>query len=183
MNMGKRFLLILLSLFVFTGSAFAYSTPRWFKMPISVYIVGDNPTALNAFKSWQVASGGSVRFIFKESKNFESRCNITVSMVDSLPDGEPYHIDRSQTIFGNTDYFVQNGYFYKANISLARNGGAKNTPYTKANLRANALRAVGEVIGISPIASRNAVMSIDANPVRTSITADDIKALNLIYKP
>lgn len=183
MNMGKRFLLILLSLFVFAGSAFAYSTPRWFKMPVSVYIAGNNPVVVNAFKSWQAASGGAVRFVFRDSKNLESRCNIVVSTVESLPDGEPYLIDRQQTIFGNTDYYVKKGYFYKANIVLARNGGEKNTTYTKTNLRANALRAVGEVIGIKPFNSRTAVMSVEANPNRTSITAEDVKALKFIYKP
>lgn len=183
MNMGKRFLLILLSLFVFAGSAFAYGTPRWFKMPVSVYVAGNNPTIVNAFKSWQTASGGAVRFVFRESKNLESRCNITVAYTDSLPEGVPYHVEQLHTIFGNTDYYIQKGYFYKTKIILAKKGGEKYTPYSKTAMRANALRAVGEAIGIQPLNVNNAVMGANFNSDKTSITAADIKALKLLYKP
>ena len=183
MYMGKRFLLILLSLFMFTGAAFAYGNPRWFKMPVSVYSPDNDAIVLNAFKSWQTASGGCVRFVFRSSANLQSRSNITVTYTDSLPDGAAYSVTRNYTIFGNTDYYVKNGYFYKTQITIAKNGGEENKPFSKSELRAIALRAVGEAIGVKPLNSSNSVMSAETDYSQTSLSANDVRAVNKLYRP
>lgn len=182
MYMGKKFLLILLSLFMFVGQAFAYGNPRWFKMPVSVYTPGNNAVVINAFKSWQTASDGSIRFVFRSSANMESLSNITVSFVEELPDGAAYSISRKSTIFGNTDYYSKNGYFYKTYIVIARKGGEDKKEFSKSELQAIALRAAGEAIGVVPFKSSKAIMSDESDYSRTSITGDDVKALNRLYK-
>lgn len=182
-NMGKRFLLILLSLFVFAGASFAYGTPRWFKMPVSVYVSSNDLVLLNAFKSWQNASGGVVRFLFHTSKNTEALSNISVSFVDELPEGIPYRVDRKTTIFGNTDYYSKNGYFYKAQIYIARRGGEDKKDFSASEIRAISLRAVGEVLGVNPSKDITGVMSPEIDYEKTSVTGSDVKALNSLYRP
>ena len=100
-NMGKRFLLTVLSLFIFAGATLGYSNPRWFSLPISVYIpkTTGSTTISNAFVSWQTESAGIVRFAFKNNKNSASLADITVTFTDRA--STPYTIEKKSTIFNN----------------------------------------------------------------------------------
>ncbi len=185
MNMGKRFLITLLSLFLFAGSAFAYGNPRWFNMPVSVYIQKSNNTAsvTNAFKAWQGASGGTLRFIYRNSKNLESLSNITVSFVDLLPNEDLYKVTPEYSTFGKAHYSTENGFYYKNHIVIARRS-SNGKLLSSSQIYALALRAVGEAVGIKPIdTNTSSVMSKTTNILNNrTITKSDINALYGIYK-
>ncbi len=184
MNMGKRFLITLLSLFLLAGSAFAYDNPRWFTMPISVYIEknNDTETVAKAFKAWQSSSGGALRFLYRSSKNFENISNITVTFVDMLPDGSLYKVTPIYSVVSRAHRNTGKGFFYKNQVVIARktiNGKA----LTSTQIYAIALRAAGEAVGVKPVDNSAAIMSNTSNGLGSrTVTKSDISALNKTYK-
>ena len=182
MYMGKKFLLILISMLVFAGASFAYGNPRWLKMPISVYISkGSGTVAQSAFQEWQSASGNTVRFLYKTSPNTENICNISIGITNNSLGEKGYSVDRKWPVLGNSEYYRNNGFFYKAKITVAT-VDEKGKKYGSDKVRALTLKAVGEALGIVPMENDNILMSTSNNLKVRNITKEDIAALNKLYR-
>ena len=179
-NMGKRFLLTILSLFVFACSTFGYSNPRWFSMPIKVYMpkVSGSTSVSNAFTSWQTESAGTVRFSFRSSKNMASLSDISIMFVEKAD--KPYSVNKRTTVFNNNKEKIRNEYFYKLDIVISKSN-VSGKAYSQSELYAISLRAVGEALGIQADGDKG-VMATDFNITRKKLTSEDIKSLNRVYK-
>ena len=182
MNMGKRFLLTLISIFIFASAALAYENPRWMHMPITVYIPKDtNAVAQNAFKTWQSVSSGTVRFIYKDSANLGKLCNIRVEVIDTPLGDNGYSVEQTAMMFDKTGYYQKNGFFYKTTIKISTKD-ANNKNISNSKMQAIALKAVGEAIGIKPVKDDTVLMSLSDDLKVKKITSKDLDALNKIYK-
>ena len=179
-NMGKRFLLTIISLLIFAGTSFGYSNPRWFRQPISVYVpkVTGNTTVSNAFLSWQTESAGIVRFTFKSNQRAASLADITVTFTNKA--SKPYVIEKKSTVFNANKEDLKNEYFYKLNIIISK-ADAKGKVYSSSELYAIALRAVGEALGVNAVGDKG-VMSNSFNTANKKLTSDDIKLLKKVYR-
>ncbi|MEE3348539.1 MAG: hypothetical protein VZR09_00720 [Candidatus Gastranaerophilaceae bacterium] len=173
MNMGKRFLLTLL-LCVLGSTAFAYDNPRWFNMPISVYApkTAQGTTVMNAYRAWQSASGGTVRFLYRNAENLQPLSNITIQFSDNWISGKPYSITQKYSMFSERRINTKRGFYYKQTITISRND-RYGKPYTGNQLYSIALTAAGESLGVKDLN-----LDLDKNKV----TKDDITALNSVYK-
>lgn len=173
MNMGKRFLLTLL-LCVVGSSAFAYDNPRWFNMPVSVYApkTEQGATVINAYKAWQSASGGTVRFLYRNSENLQPLSNITIKFSDNWISNKPYGISQKYSMFSEKRINTKRGFYYKQTVTISKND-RDGKPYTKNQLYSIALTAAGESLGIKDL-------NVDTD--KRNVSKDDIKALNSVYK-
>ena len=172
MSMIKKILLTLTLIFVFAGSAFAYGSPRWFNIPVSVQVpkTADGTRMMNAFRAWQSASGGAVRFIFRTSNNMADLSDITVSFVPFLNNASGYIVN-----FVYPAISSKSANFYKARIVIATNnsqGGASSD----SEIYVRMLRAAGEAVGVHNY-------NPDSEEQPKTITADDIKQIKALYRP
>ena len=184
-DMGKRFLLVLISLVMFAGSAFAYSNPRWFSLPISVYIPKQKEAAIvtQAFKEWQLNSKSAVRFLFRYSANLASISNINVVFVDNVSGDRPYRVNHSFSQFGTYSRGCKNtNYFYNTDVilPLQKEDGEK---LSKEQLKAIALQAVGVAVGVNLSEDANSVMYKESDFTKTTLSPMDIQAVNEVYRP
>ncbi len=184
MNMGKKLLLFLISFLMFAGSVYAYSIPRWFNMPVSVYLPKqeESDTVTGAFKAWQSASKGTVRFLYRNSKNLAAISNINVGFVDSLPENKAYKINPRFSMSWDTNLYSNSRYYSRMGILIALKDSDGN-PIPENKLYAIALRAVGEALGLDPVKSENSVMFYSDEFKNTNITKDDIAEIMRVYKP
>jgi len=182
--MGKKFLLLLVSLFVFAGSAFAYSTPRWFTLPVSVYLPKTEESVIvtSAFKSWQVNSKSAVRFMFRNSANLASLSNINVRYTDHLPGDKPYVVNHIFRQFGRCRNCQVDKFFYQTDIIIALKD-SDGKKLTANQLKAVALQAVGRAVGVNFVQDRNSVMYEDSDFTKTTLTRYDINAVREVYLP
>ncbi len=181
--MGKRFLLTLISLFVFAGSAFAYGYPRWFTMPITVYMPKQEESVIvtNAFKNWQKGTKSSVRFMFRYSKNLASISNINVIYVNHVLGDKPYKVSHSMAQLGGCrgcgNRFYNNADIYISTV------GEDGVAYTPEKLEAIAMQAIGRVIGLRLNNNASSVMYLNSTFTETSVTQDAYDAVIDLYKP
>ena len=181
--MGKRFLLILVSLFVFTGSAFAYGYPRWFSMPLTVYMPKDeNMVAVqSAFKAWQTGTKSTVRFIFRTSKNLANISNINVIYVDRLPDDNSYVVKNRFAQFGGCRT-CGNRYFNNSDVIIATKDLDGNE-LRPDKIKAVTMQAVGQVVGVPLSDDENSIMFKESDFTKSSVTQDAVKSVWRLYKP
>ena len=160
--MGKRFLLTLLSLFVFAGTCFAYSNPRWFTMPVTVYLPkqAESTYVTNAFKTWQLESKSTVRFLYRKA----------------------YNVSFTLPQFGSARYTMNNKYFYNADIVIALKG-KDGKVLTPKQLNAVALQAVGYAVGIKLNSDKDTVMYKESDFSKNALTPADLQAVHDVYKP
>lgn len=180
--MGKRFLLILISLFVFAGSAFAYGYPRWFTMPVTVYIPKQEEAVVvtNAFKNWQKGTKSCVRFLFRYSKNLASISNVNVIFVENLGN-KPYVVTHRMAQLGGCRG-CGNRFYNNADIYIATKDDSGN-PLSHEKLEAVAMQAVGRVIGLNLTQNSSSVMYANSDFSETSVTPDAFQAVLNLYKP
>ncbi len=183
-KMGKRILLILISFIIFTGAAFAYSTPRWPKMPLCVYIPkqSEGATITNAFKAWQTGSKGTLRFLYRDSANFASISDIVVEFSDEMPDNKPYKLIIRYAASWDTSLEDSPRYYARVGIVIALND-ENGEKISSSKLYAAALRAIGESLGIKPGNAENSVMYVNSDLTQTQLTSEDIAELMNVYKP
>lgn len=181
--MRKKFLLLLVSLLMFTSSAFAYSNPRWFTMPVSVYLPkqAESVIVTNAFKSWQTGSK-CVRFLYKNSANMAAISNINVIFKEQLPKGQLYQVNHRFPQYGNCRTCVRDRFFYHTDIIIALKD-EKGKPLTQKQLNATAMQAVGVAIGVPLNQNEKSIMYKDSEFKSSSLTKDDINAVLRVYKP
>ena len=181
-NMGKRFILSILALFIFAGASLAYENPRWFSMPVKIYSANSENSMLisRAAQSWQTSSGGTVRFTCNNSKNLESLSNITISFINESS-GVPYYINQQYSMFSDKRISTPNGFFYKLNINIyTKNSEGK--AYSQSQLYSITLKAIGEAVGVKPHQEKGVMGSNNDKFSITTVSSDDIKALNKVYK-
>lgn len=184
--MMKKLLLVLGLLLFTAGSVFAYSTPRWMAFPVTVYMPQGTLQAdavKNAFLNWQSNSHSIARFIFKTSNVARKNSNINVEFVKNCEKGEPYEI---REVFTMVPYMVKGeagGFYHHIDLKIATLN-ADGKQYTKQELYAIALQAVGKSLGISCQEGKDykGVMLCDGNYNAKSVTNDDYKALFKVYK-
>lgn len=181
--MGKNLLLLLISLFMFAGSAFAYSNPRWFSMPVSVYLPkqAESVQVTNAFKSWQTNSK-CVRFLYKNSANMAPISNINVIFRDNLPNERLYQVNHRFPQFGACRTCVRDRFFYHTDIIIALKD-AKGKPYSATQLQATAMQAVGVAIGVPLSDDEKSIMYKDSEFKSSTLTKEDINSVLRVYKP
>ena len=170
---------------MFAGSAFAYSNPRWFSLPISVYIPKQEEAAIvtQAFKEWQLNSKSAVRFLFRYSANLASISNINVVFVDNVSGDRPYRVNHSFSQFGTYSRGCKNtNYFYNTDVilPLQKEDGEK---LSKEQLKAIALQAVGVAVGVNLSEDANSVMYKESDFPKTTLSPMDIQAVNGVYRP
>lgn len=181
--MGKRILLILVSLFLFTGSAFAYGYPRWFSMPLTVYMPKtENTVAVqSAFKAWQTGTKSTVRFIFRTSKNLANISNINVIFVDRLSDNKAYIVRNRFAQFGGCRT-CGNRYFNNSDVMIAtKDVDGNELPPDK--IKAVTMQAVGQIVGVPLSEDENSIMFKDSDFTKSSVTQDAVKSVWRLYKP
>lgn len=182
--MGKKFLLILASLFIFAGSASAYSNPRWFTLPVSVYMPKTEQSVIvtDAFKAWQVNSKSAVRFMFRNSANLAPLSNINVSFTEHLQGDRLYVVNPRFRQFGRCRSCANENFFYQTDIIIALRDADGNL-LTDKQLKAVALQAAGRAVGVNFVENKNSVMYQDTDFSNTSLTQEDIKAVRDVYLP
>jgi len=181
--MSKKFLLILISLFMFAGTAFAYSSPRWFTMPVSVYIPKQPEGIIvkNAFWAWQVGTKSCVRFLFKTSPNLAAISSVNVIFTDSLPNNKSYVVEHRFSQFGGSRSSANNFYNYSDVLIATKDASGASIPAGK--LSAIAMQAVGRLIGLPFSSDENSIMYENSDFSDTSLTSDAIESVYRIYKP
>ena len=170
---------------VCAGSTFAQSIPRWFTLPVSVYLPSNtySTSVKNAFSTWQSSSGRLVYFVFKTNPKLETLSNIDVMFMPTYNGGVPYKIQARY----NSNYYSleENGYFRRVGITIyTKNKEGKNL--SNSEVYSIALRAVGEAIGVKQIAPSKkgkSVMASDYKYDAKGLTSDDIYALKKVYWP
>lgn len=184
-GMGKRFLLVLISLMMFASSAFAYSNPRWFTLPVSVYIPKgeESEVVTQAFKAWQLNSKSAVRFLFRYSASLAPLSNINVIFVSYLDGDRPYRVDHRFSQFGCCNRnFQTKKFYYNTDVILPLNDSAGNK-LTKEQLKAIALQAAGVSVGVGLSDDKDSVMYVRSDFTKTTLSPSDIKAVNNVYRP
>lgn len=176
--MMKKLLLVLGMLLIFSGNAFAYSTPRWSNFPLNVYIQQDENAAIvqRAFQTWQAKSGAVLRFFCKTNRVFENTSQINVYFTDSIADNSYYEIERSL----NGGYYTI-GFFVHLDVKI-RTTEPDGSLIAPEKLYAVAMHAVGRAVGINCLSASGNVMSCRPDYSVSTLTDSDIAALNSVYK-
>ena len=183
--MMKKLVLLLVMFLVCAGSAFAQSVPRWFTLPVSVYLPSNSysSSVRNAFSTWQSSSGRLVYFVFKTNPKLETMSNIDVRFMPTYNSGSPYKIQARYN--SNRISLEDNGFFLRVGITIyTKDKDGKNL--SNSEVYSIALRAVGEAVGVKPISSakkKKSVMSTDYAYDAKSLSSDDIYALKKVYWP
>lgn len=182
-SMMKKILLVLGILLCTICSANAYSLPRWTGFPLTVYLP-ENPESLvvkSAFENWKGNSKGIARFIYRKSNVAKSTSNININFYNKLSSGKAYEL--SETFATRAMYTVgkTNAYYYHVdiNISLRDKDGKL---YTRSELYAISLQAVGRALGIPCQNGDVGVMVCDEKYNVDSVTKEDYQALFRVYK-
>lgn len=166
------------------GSVFAYSMPRWSALPLSVYLPAEAPESLivkSAFDEWKAKSKTIARFIYRKSTVAQKTSNVNVIFYEKLPNGEPYQLRKSYVSTWTYTPGEPKGYFYHIDIMIALND-KDGKPFSRSELKAVALRAVGETLGIKCGAVQDGVMACRENFEDDSVTQEDYMALYRVYK-
>ena len=153
-------------------------------MPVSVYLPKqeESEVVTGAFKAWQSASKGTVRFLYRNSKNLAAISNINVGFVESLPENKAYKLNPRFSMSWDTNLYSNSRYFSRMGILISLND-ADGKPLPEDKLYAVSLRAIGEALGLNPVKSEDAVMFYTDKFPNTTITRDDIAELMRVYKP
>lgn len=166
------------------GSVFAYSMPRWSAFPLTVYLPSDVPESLiikSAFDEWKSKSKTIARFIYKKSTVAQRTSNVNVIFYDKLPNGEAYQVQKT---FVSTWAYTPgktSGFFFHVDIMISLKD-KDGKPYSNADLRAIALQAVGETLGIKCGSVQDGVMACSKKYDVDSVTEEDSRALYRVYK-
>lgn len=185
--MMKKIFLILVTILFCAGSAFAHELPRWFTLPVSVYVPTNaySTPVKNAFNGWQSASGRLIRFSFTSNSKMENRTNVDVMFSDTKPSGSPYRIQARYNSHYNS--FSETGYFRRVGITIYTRD-ADGNKLSSSKVYSIALRAVGEAVGVKSFSypaksKKKAVMASNYEYDLRTVTSDDIQALKRVYLP
>lgn len=182
----KKLLLLLGTLFLFTGSVMAYELPRWSINPVEVYIPENaySDTVKSAFEQWSNASGGLIRFRYASTRFASNNSNIKVEFKNEKASYLPSNSKRFETV----GYFkdMTAGYLYRANLTLYtmdKNG----KPIATDKLQAAAMHEIGYIIGLEknylpPQKDKNlSIMDMNNAGIISQPSAEDIQKLIKIY--
>lgn len=181
----KKFLLVLVALIFSINSAMAFTFPRWSYFPLNVYIQQDSENQANkeivkrAFQHWQSNSGSILKFLYKSGSNFAKNSQVIVSFTDTLPNKMYYSVGTDiASRCGRNQYW---GFFRQVRVVIkTREDDGRKIPRNK--LYAISLQAVGRAMGVNCTYAQNNVMSCNNQFKVTSLTEDDIRALELVYR-
>lgn len=166
------------------GSVFAYSMPRWSAFPLSVYLPPESPESMivkSAFDNWKANSKTIARFIYRKSTVAKKSSNVNVIFYDKLPNGEAYQLQKTFVSTWTYTPGKPSGFFFHVDIMLSLKD-KDGKPYSNAKLRAIALQAVGETLGIKCGSVQEGVMACSEDYDVDSVTEEDYHALYRIYK-
>lgn len=181
--MMKKLLLVLGILMFCAGSVFARSMPRWSAFPLSVYLPDAPESAIvkKSFDNWKNNSKYIARFIYKTSNVAQRTAKIKVEFCETLPEGKAYDI---REVFSFAPFMAtgeSGGYFYHVDIKIALKDKDEK-PFTKKELSAISLQAIGRALGIPCQSSGKGVMVCNGEYNVNSVTKDDYEALFKVYK-
>ncbi len=182
--MMKKLLLVLGILMFSAGSVFAYSMPRWSALPLSVYLPAGTPESLivkSAFEEWKANSKNIARFIYRQSSVAQKTSNVNVIFYDKLPNGDPYQLQKTYVSTWTYTPGKPTGYFFHIDMMIALNDN-DGKPYSRSELKAIALRAVGETLGVKCGAVQDGVMACKESFEDDAVTDEDAQALYRVYK-
>lgn len=176
--MMKKLVIVIGLLFFCANSAFAYSFPRWGNFPLNVYVADEKnaPVVQKAFKNWQANSNYILKFFFRKGKNFERTAHINVYFVDYFYSGKYYSIYRKNCCRNkNTPFFT------RIDIRITQRD-AFGREFSEQQKYGILMQAIGSAMGISCLSTSGDVMSCNTDFKRTTLTANDIRALTSVYK-
>ena len=182
--MMKKLLLVLGILMFSAGSVFAYSMPRWSALPLTVYLPSDVPEALivkSAFDEWKNKSKTIARFIYRKSTVAQKTSNVNVIFYDKLPNGEAYQLQKTFVSTWTYTPGKPSGFFYHIDMMISLHD-IDGKPYSNSQLKAIALQAVGETLGIKCGAVQDGVMACSDKYEDDTVTQEDYEALFRVYK-
>jgi predicted Zn-dependent protease len=160
----KKFILLLLVLFLGIYGVFAYSFPRWKVMPLHVYVPQNagiySKLMYKAFDAWQQKSGGVVRFKYVTRP---SEADIYVEFVDYVTNCG------SESAVGCCHSATRNGFFTQnfieigtkqTSMTVNRNGKfvKQETGRTNDHLYGVMLHEIGHAIGLGHSDSPGSIM-------------------------
>lgn len=146
----KKILLTLGILLSVSGSAFAYTMPRWGMTAIDVYLPESQyeGTIKSAFETWASSTNGRVKFRYNSTRFFSNNAPIKVNIIEERT---KYFISEAKR-FETTGYFtnMDEGYINRANLTvytIDRNG--KNVKDEE--LYASLLLEIGYILGLDKV--------------------------------
>lgn len=181
--MMKKLMLVLGIIMLSASSVYAHSMPRWSAFPLTVYIADTKEADIvkSAFESWQNNSKYIVRFIYKKSNVAKRTSKINVDFSEKQTGDKPYNIDEKYSFAAYLGQGEPSGYFYHVNINIALKDKDGNE-YTKRQLKAISLQAVGRALGVPCQSGTRGVMVCDDEYNVYGVTKEDYEALFKVYK-
>ena len=146
----KKTLLLLGTLLLTVGSAFAYSMPRWGMTAIDVYLPENQYSQLvrSSFEEWSNASGGRVRFRYASTRFASTNAPIKVVF---LNEQTRYYLTQSQRS-ETTGYFtnMDQGFISRATLTIYEKNRFDEIPDPD-QLRSEVLHEIGYILGLEKI--------------------------------
>ena len=175
----KRIIIILLILIL--NQIYSYSTPspRWEKMPITIFVSENNPRVSQvklAFSTWQQKSMGLVRFVYLDDKKIND-ANIIVFFVDKTRKS-----DESKKTLGWSHCKWHNGFYTQCRIEIANRYPDNNKPLTETETYNITLHEIGHSLGLSHSVEKSDIMYDTLNFTQNGISKNDLTRLINIYK-
>ena len=182
----KRTFLLIGTLLLTAGSAFAYSMPRWGMTSVDVYLPEHQYSDMvrSTFEEWADASGNRMRFRFASTRFASTNAPIKVEFVDQKA---PFYLTRSKRN-ETTGYFtnMDQGFINRATLTIHTKDKENKTP-NQTDLKGQIRADVGYILGLTKIygdckqANTRSAMCIPNDGAYSSITDKDIEEITKKY--
>lgn len=181
----KKTLLLIGTLLLTAGSAFAYSMPRWGMTSIDVYLPehGNSDMVRSVFDDWNRASGNRLKFRYQATRFAANNAPIRVEFKD---ENAPYYLTQSKRS-ETTGYFtnMDNGFISRASLTVySRTRSGEVAP--PEDLRKSITNEVGYILGLDKVyglceGEEASAMCLNQKGVTSGITQIDIDAITKKY--
>lgn len=182
----KKTLLLIGTLLLTAGCAFAYSMPRWGMTSVDVYIPDNEYASLvkNEFDKWAEASGNRMRFRYASTRFASNNAPIKVKFEDKKA---PYYLTRSKRN-ETTGYFtnMEQGFINSATLTIYTKDREGRPPIGR-ELSASIRTEVGYILGLDKIFStcnegqQRSAMCVSPNGDVFDITEKDKREITKKY--
>lgn len=181
----KKTLLLIGTLLLTAGSAFAYSMPRWGMTSIDVYLPEHENSGLvrSIFEDWSSASGGRLKFRYQATRFASTNAPIKIEFKNEKA---PYYVTTSKRT-ETTGYFtnMDDGFINQAKLiiySQTRDGNKVEFNTLKNSITND----VGYILGLEKIygiceGDDASAMCLDQRGAGSGITQRDVENITKKY--